>query len=200
MWIFCSLTVGRQSHCGTLHEDSVRCSSPRSEDRQAIVELFSRTFADAEGHAEGQSIARLVQDLLGTTAQPDLYCFVAREEDQIVGSIVFSRLQFETGIQAFILAPVAVATECQGRGMGQALIAHGLATLERDGVELVIVYGDPAFYAKAGFQPVAQAVIPAPCQLQQPHGWQAQSLTGDAIRPIHGGCTCVEALNRPDYW
>lgn len=44
------------------------------------MELFSLPFADVEGLAEGQLIARLVQDLFGTTADHDLHCFVARDE------------------------------------------------------------------------------------------------------------------------
>lgn len=178
----------------------MKLSPPTPEDQRDIQKLFISAFSHSEGPAEGELIGGLVRDLLDSTAQEDLHCFVAREEGRIVGGIVFSRLRFETGIQAFILAPVAVAPECQGRGIGQQLIAFGLDALRQFGVELVITYGDPAFYAKVGFQPVSQAVIPAPLPLQQPHGWLAQSLTGTAIQPIQGRCTCVAALNRPEYW
>jgi putative acetyltransferase len=36
--------------------------------------------------------------------------------------------------------------------------------------------------------------------LQRPEGWLAQSLTGKAIQPITGPSSCVEALNKPEYW
>lgn len=117
-----------------------------------------------------------------------------------MGSMVFTGLRFETAIQAFILAPVAVANECQGRGIGQVLIAHGLAALSQDGVELAIIYGDSAFDARVRFQPVVEAVIPPPCRLQQPHGWLAQSLKGGPIRPINGSCTCVEPSTAAGGW
>jgi putative acetyltransferase len=185
---------------GSLPARPVKLSPPTPEDQSDIERLFISAFSHAEGPAEGELIGGLVRDLLGSTAKEDLHCFVAREETGIVGSIVFSRLRFETGIQAFLLAPVAVAPECQGRGIGQELIAFELDALCQCGVELVITYGDPAFYAKVGFQPVSQAVIPAPRPLQQPHGWQAQSLCAEPIQPIQGRCTCVEALNRPEYW
>jgi putative acetyltransferase len=172
----------------------------RPQDQSEIEKLFISAFSHSEGLAEGELIGGLVRDLLGTTAEEDLHCFIAREEGRIVGGIVLSRLWFESGIQAFILAPVAVAPECQGRGIGQQLIAFGLAALSQRGVELVITYGDPTFYAKVGFQPVSQAVIPAPLPLQQPHGWLAQSLRVEPIQPIQGRCTCVAALNRPEYW
>jgi putative acetyltransferase len=178
----------------------VKLSSSTPEEHGEIERLFISTFSEAEGPAEGELIGGLVRDLLGTTAQEDLHCFVARQDGRIVGCIVFSRLWFESTIQAFILAPVAVAPDYQGRGIGQQLIAFGLDVLSQRGVELAITYGNPAFYAKAGFQSVSQAVIPAPLPLQQPHGWLAQSLTGDPIQPMQGPCTCVDALNRPDYW
>lgn len=33
-----------------------------------------------------------------------------------------------------------------------------------------------------------------------PEGWLAQSLKGDGVQPIKGKSSCVEALNRPEYW
>lgn len=170
------------------------------EDTGAIERLFITTFSDSEGPTEGEMIGRLARDLIDTTDKSDLYCFVAREDDQIVGSILFSRLTFESGISAFILAPVAVLTDFQGKGIGQKLITFGLGELSKDGVELAITYGDPAFYSKVGFLSVGEAVIPTPLPLQHPEGWLAQSLRGNELEPIEGRSSCVEALNKPEYW
>jgi len=109
-------------------------------------------------------------------------------------------MTFESKLNAYILAPVAVQTDQQGKGIGQKLIAFGLDALSKDGVELAITYGDPSFYSKVGFQPVTEAVVPAPLTLQHPEGWLAQSLNGDEIQPIKGKSSCVEALNKPEYW
>jgi putative acetyltransferase len=67
-------------------------------------------------------------------------------------------------------------------------------------VDLAITYGDPKFYSKVGFHSVTEAVVPAPIPLQHPEGWLAQSLKGNEIEPIKGKSSCVEALNRPEYW
>lgn len=175
-------------------------SSAHSQEAADIERLVNRTFSDSEGQAEGEMVGRLARDLMSGTPAGDLYSFVAREGGQIVGSIFFSRITFECDLNAFILAPVAVETNHQGRGIGQALIKHGLGVLSKDGVELVITYGDPGYYAKVGFRPVTEAVVPAPLPLQHPEGWLAQFLTGDEIHPIKGNSSCVEALNNPDYW
>jgi putative acetyltransferase len=175
-------------------------SAASPNDASAIEQLFIRTFSDSEGQAEGEMIGRLTRDFMSSTPEGDLYCFVARENEQIVGGIFFSRIKFESEIKAFILAPVAVQTDHQGKGIGQGLINFGLEALSKDGVELAITYGDPNFYSKVGFKPVTEAVVPAPLPLQHPEGWLAQSLKGDEIAPIKGRSSCVEPLSKPEYW
>lgn len=170
------------------------------QDQAKISELFIKTFSDSEGHEEGILIGKLTLDLLINTNASDLYCFVATEDQKIIGSIIFTRMTFETGINAFILAPVAIHTEFQGKGIGQNLIKFGLNSLSKDGVELAITYGDPKFYSKVGFGVVSDKIIPAPLKLSQPEGWLAQSLTSDKMESISGVSRCVKALNKPEYW
>jgi predicted N-acetyltransferase YhbS len=122
------------------------------------------------------------------------------DNDQILGGIVFSRLSFENGTDAFLLAPVAVRPDVQGRGIGQRLIRFGLEALAQEGVELVLTYGDPGFYTRVGFGPTTAAVIPPPLPLQHPEGWLAQSLTGQEIEPIQGPSCCVAALRQQHFW
>jgi putative acetyltransferase len=169
-------------------------------DSQAIGSLFSSVFAKSEGEAEGRLIGQLAKDLLEKTDEHDLYCFVAVDDDQIVGSICFSRLGFEHDIEAFILGPVAVQSDHQGKGIGQALINHGLRELKHQGVSIALTYGDPGFYQKVGFRPISHEIIRAPFALSQPEGWLGQSLSGDSIETLSGKCTCVEALSNPAYW
>ena len=131
-------------------------SKAQPSDAAEIEQLFIKTFADSEGQAEGEMIGCLARDFMSSTPEGDFYCFVAREDKQIVGCIFFSRITFESEIRAFILGPVAVHTDHQGRGIGQRLITFGIDTLSTDGVELAITYGNPAFYSKVGFQVVKE--------------------------------------------
>lgn len=165
-----------------------------------INALFTKTFSDSEGEQEGQLIGQLVDDLIGTTKSEDLYVFVATDNEKVIGSILFTRLTFEADISIFLLAPVAVHTDYQGKGVGQALINFGLQAMKKEGVELAFTYGDPSFYSKVAFQPVTEAQFKAPLTLSYPHGWLAQSLNGQALVGIDGDSSCVPAFNKPELW
>ena len=91
----------------------------------------------AEGESEGVLVGNLAKELIASTDRHDLYGFVAVDRTQIVGAILFSRLRFETDIDLFPLAPVAVHSDHQGMGIGQALITHGLQKLKERGVEVL---------------------------------------------------------------
>jgi len=169
-------------------------------DSSAIEHLFVSVFSKSEGEQEGALIGNLAKELIASTDSRDLYGFVAVDGEEIVGAIFFSRLSVEKDIDIFILAPVAVHTEYQGMGIGQALITHGLREVKKRGVRIVTTYGDPAFYSKVGFHPLSQDMIKAPLELSQPEGWLGQSLTNDSIEPIPGRCSCVKALDNPAYW
>lgn len=172
----------------------------RPDQANEIAALFTTTFSASEGRVEGDLIGNLAAELMHTTRQGDLYGFVALDQGEIGACIFFSRLTFDSAISAFILSPVAVHPAHQGKGLGQQLINHGIAHLKKEGVELLMTYGDPSFYAKTGFHPVDEATIQAPLNLTAPQGWLGQALIADSITPIEGRPTCVEALNKLEYW
>ena len=73
--------------------------------------------------SKGLSLATV--SILGqapSTDAQDLYGFVAIENEEIIGSIFFTRLMFESEVNAFLLSPVAIHTNYQGKGIGQKLI------------------------------------------------------------------------------
>jgi putative acetyltransferase len=99
-----------------------------------IKSLFTKVFTDSEGQSEGILIGNLASELMTETDGKDLYGFVAVENEEILASIFFSRLIFESNICAFILSPVAVHTEHQGKSIGQQLINYGIKRLKDEGV------------------------------------------------------------------
>ena len=169
-------------------------------DTDETQRLFKSTFSDSEGQEEGAVIGNLASELIATTDDNDIYGYIAIENHQIIASVFFTTLLFQTDVKAFLLSPVAVATNYQGKGIGQKLIRFGIEQLKKTNVELLFTYGDPDFYSKVGFSHITEETIQAPFKLSQPVGWLCQSLYGDIIKPIDGHPFCVEALNKPEYW
>ncbi len=166
-----------------------------------IVGLFAAAFADSEGPEEGQVIGALARNLIQNTNPDDIFVYSARDDDELVGCIVFSRMTFaQDERRVFILSPVAVKTNQQGKGTGVALLTYGLRALRGNGVDVAITYGDPKYYVKVGFAPITDQDAKPPFTLRQPEGWLAQSLTQRRLDPLKGASHCVDALNNPDYW
>ena len=167
---------------------------------EEIKQLFTKVFSDSEGQSEGLLIGNLAYDLMTSTDAQDLYGFVAIEHEEIIGSILFTRLTFESEVNSFLLSPVAIQTNYQRKGIGQKLINFGINQLKENGVALVFTYGDPKFYSKVGFSVITEKSAKAPLKLTYPEGWLGQSLVGDEIELITGSSYCVDALNKPEYW
>ncbi|GAB2527709.1 GNAT family N-acetyltransferase [Microbulbifer agarilyticus] len=170
------------------------------EARDKIVALFTRVFSASEGEAEGRNIGDLVANLTSTTPADQLIGCVANDDTGIAGAIFFSRFVVPSGQLAYLLSPVAVATESQGIGVGQLLIQFGLDQLRARHVDLVFTYGDPAYYTKTGFMQINDSIVEPPYPLSQPIGWLAQSLAGGAVPAMQGQTKCVAAFANPDYW
>lgn len=169
-------------------------------EEKVICELFYSTFATSEGHDEGKLIKQLVDDFFKMIERDEIFVFIAEKDGEIVGSIILSRLKISSKENIFLLAPVAVKTEYQGKGIGQNIIKYSLDFLKKKNVSIVITYGDINFYSKAGFKKISEEIIKAPLSLSYPEGWLAQSLDKNEISPIKGITYCAEALNNPQYW
>lgn len=165
-----------------------------------VVRLFTSVFNLSEGKEEGKLIGSLVSKLSSNIDNEQIICFGAYEHKTLIGSIFFTRLLLNDPTLVYMLAPVAVSTEYQGNGVGQALISYGLNELKNRSVAVAITYGDPCFYSKVGFQTLSENIIQAPLKLSMPEGWQGQSLTEKPISIINEEPTCVKEFNDPNYW
>lgn len=100
---------------------------------------------------------------------PDIaeLCFVtfAGEGDayRMVGSIRYAPVLI-AGRPALMLGPLAMDPVVRGKGGGIELMRVSLEKAKALGHELVILVGDPVYYAKVGFKPVPrdQIMLPGP--------------------------------------
>lgn len=82
--------------------------------------------------------------------------FVAEQSGAVVGHVLFTRSLLDATrrlVDVLVLSPLAVAPPHQGRGVGSALVRHGLAAVARRPEPLVFLEGSPDFYGRFGFEP-----------------------------------------------
>ena len=111
---------------------------------------------------------------------------VADDSGEVVGHILFSRMQVESEgreLTALGLAPVAVLPERQGNGVGSALIEAGLSAARGRRVEIVFVLGEPSYYGKFGFSADAARPFTSPYAGEY---FQAKMLGNDFRAPASG--------------
>ncbi|WP_298847891.1 GNAT family N-acetyltransferase [uncultured Ruegeria sp.] len=170
-------------------------------DPSEVVNLFADVFAASEGPEEGAVIGAFVQDLISGTPSADLILCSAQRDQVLLGCAIFSRMTFPQDTRhVFILSPMAVRTDSQKTGVGQALISFGLEHLRASGANVALTYGDPAYYSKTGFRQITEATAQPPLKLSHPHGWLGQPLDGQELNPLRGPSECVSALNNPSLW
>lgn len=100
--------------------------------------------------------ARIVDALRGAVAP--LVSLVAERGGRVVGHVLFSPVAIEGASDAppcCGLGPVGVQPDAQGAGVGAALIRAGLARAREAGFAACFVLGNPAYYARFGFEPAA---------------------------------------------
>ena len=126
------------------------------------VVLRSEQPADVDGirtavvHAFGSSVIGKLVDRL--RASPDWIpglSFVAERERRIIGHVLFTRSLLDTPqrlVDVLVLSPVSVIPDEQERGVGSALVQHGLETVGLRTEPLVFLEGSPTYYARFGFE------------------------------------------------
>ena len=145
---------------------------------------------------------KLTRDLLETQSTPETLCLGLRVDDRLIAVMGLSPIELvsEAAISGYILAPLAVHAEFQGRGYARQLIEGGIQQLSHQGVDIVCVYGDPDFYGKFGFDVSLGARFSPPYPLEFPWGWHARKISDIEVPRESLRFQCVPALSDPIYW
>ncbi|WP_018700920.1 GNAT family N-acetyltransferase [Amorphus coralli] len=104
--------------------------------------------------------------------------FVATWNGRLVGSVRLTPMEIGDA-PALLLGPLAVHPDVANRGIGRALVRTSVERAAELGHRLVLLVGDPPYYAPVGFAPVTPGRITLPGPVD-PRRILAAELTGDA--------------------
>lgn len=158
----------------------------RAEDGPLIDPLLDRTFGSDR---KSKTVYRLRE----AVAPVDGLRFSAIDQaGLLLASLRFWPIGIETA-PAILLGPLAVEPLLQGRGIGRALVRHGLSEAKRQGHGLCVVVGEPDYYGPYGFvnAPAAGLVLPGPVA---PHRFQVAELIAGALEGVRGMIGRAEGL------
>jgi putative acetyltransferase len=118
----------------------------RPEQPTDLRKIFALNAAAFDTDAEAWLVERLRDD--GVLA----LSLVAVVYETIIGHIAFSPVTVDGHPTRGVgLAPLAVAAEQRGRGVGAKLVRAGIDACRQAGFEFVVVLGEPGYYRRFGF-------------------------------------------------
>lgn|SRR5690554_5324014 len=150
----------------------------RPEDALLIDPLLDRTFGPDR---KTRTVYRLRE---GIAPLPALSFVGVLSDGSLLASLRFWPILIEDK-EAILLGPLAVEPRQQGRGIGKALVRHGLNEARRQGHQLCIVVGDPSYYQPYGFAAASPygLVLPGPVD---PPRFQVLELKPGVLEGLRG--------------
>lgn len=109
---------------------------------------------------------------------------VAVDDGSVVGHVAFSPIAVDGVTLGLGLAPLAVRVDRRGRGVGAELVRGGLELCRNVAVGLVVVLGEPRYYARFGFEPARRLELRD--EYQAGDAFQAVELVNGTIPPGGG--------------
>ncbi|MHC6527970.1 MULTISPECIES: GNAT family N-acetyltransferase [unclassified Vibrio] len=121
-------------------------------DHETIGALTYAAFKDHPHHAPGAEPSEHLSIKRLRDKGALVLSLVAEADDELIGHIAFSPITIDgQPCNWLALAPVSVAPDSQGLGIGSALIRAGLGCLKEQGVDGVVLIGEPNYYRRFGF-------------------------------------------------
>ncbi len=150
----------------------------RPHDPAHFDSLLERTFGDGRLKKTVYRLREGIGDLA------ELRFVAINGERHLLASLRFWPILIE-GAPAILLGPLAVEPVLQGRGIGKALVRHGLNEARRLGHRICAVVGEPEYYGPFGFTSAVAAglILPGPVD---PRRFQVLELRPGALEGLRG--------------
>ncbi len=160
-------------------------------DATAIESLYPEAFPD-------EDLLPLVGELLPDSSVA--LSLVGVIESQVVSHVIFTRCGVTgSNVVASLLAPLAVAPRWHRRGIGTATVQAGLQRQKEEGVQLVCVLGDPAYYGRLGFATENRIEPPYALPPEWEGAWQSL-YPDDRVAGTTGRLSVPAQWLQPELW
>lgn len=149
--------IGTVGPVPTVEALDIRIRPEAADDAGAIEAVTRAAFLDAPhtSHTE-----QFVLDALRRAGRLSI-ALVAELRGEIVGHVAVSPVSISDGSSGwFGLGPISVLPRLQRRGAGSLLMREALRILREAGASGCVLLGDPVYYRRFGFRPVAGLVLP----------------------------------------
>jgi putative acetyltransferase len=120
-------------------------------DAAGVDDVLRTAFGD-----QGDVIVALVSHLRRHASGRARLAWVAESHGAVVGFAMVTRNRLDTSqrtIDVGVLSPLAVGPAFQRSGVGRALVERAIADTDAAGLPALFLEGDPAYYARVGFDP-----------------------------------------------
>lgn len=136
----------------------------RAENHSDITEIETLIYRAFENHPHHEPGAKPTEHLIANKlrdAKVLSLSLVCEDQTGIIGHIAFSPILINGEESVWYgLGPVSVMPERQGEGIGGALICEGLSQLKTQGIEGVVLLGEPKYYGRFGFESQPNLTFP----------------------------------------
>ncbi len=136
----------------------------RAENHSDITEIETLIYRAFENHPHHEPGAKPTEHLIVNKlrdAKVLSLSIVCKDQTGIIGHIAFSPILINGEESVWYgLGPVSVMPERQGEGIGGALIREGLSRLKTQGIEGVVLLGEPKYYGRFGFESQPNLTLP----------------------------------------
>jgi putative acetyltransferase len=151
----------------------------RADDAVGILAVVEDAFSFGGTRDAGEEVA-IVQGTWAARQGRSLIELVADEDGAIVGHLQAAPGRLDgTPTAVAGVAPVCVAAARQGRGVGSALMGALFGAAEEQRCPLLLLLGEPAYYARFGFEPAGPLGLHyGPAGVDSPH-FMARRIGGD---------------------
>ena len=165
--------------------DGIELRPASSADLTEIAALHAAVFGPGR-------FARTAYRIREGSSHISAYCGVACDHEKLVAAVCFTTVTIGGRNGALLLGPLAVAPSHANLGLGRGLVANGLTAARSNDKELVVLVGDVDYYARMGFQRIANAGIQLPGPVD-PMRLLAHELIPDALANFTGPVVADQA-------